>query len=186
MNLDLWIGLEAQARWRLEHADELPPRDSTRGMALLLRIWRYPRSGSHVSWSILLPVPDHRQRRSVVREVAWDRLADWKRQNSRLEALKRRSLLEPSVRTRDAELDWADLLPQLEVLSGLPAALPASRSPAVSKDDEFGLEGHRSLAHVRLRWSGKGPRGWAGPLSRVSKLRNLLMRTMDERDVERV
>jgi hypothetical protein len=167
MNLDLWVVLESEALWQLEHPDQLPPREDTNGMALLLRHWRYPRSGEHVSWSALLPVRDYRSRRAVIREVVWDRLADWKRRNDELGALKRRPGFPASVRVRDAELSWDELSPHLDALGALRTP-PGPAVPAPSKEDAFGFQGHRSLAHVRLRWSGKGPRSWAESLSRIA------------------
>ena len=85
--MEAWKRMEALALWSLENADQLPPREVTLGMGIMLRHWRYPRSGDHVSWSLILPARDYRTRRAVVREVAWDRMADWKRMNAPLEAL---------------------------------------------------------------------------------------------------
>jgi hypothetical protein len=96
--------MEALALWSLENADQLPPREATVGMAIMLRHGRFPRSGDHVSWSPILPGRDYRVRRALLREVRLDRLADWKRLNAPLEALKRRQGIEPSLRVRDAEL----------------------------------------------------------------------------------
>ena len=52
-------------------------------------------------------------------------------------------------------------------------------------DDEFGLEGFRSLAHVKLQWRGKGPRGWAETVGRITKLRGLVVRCMRDRESQR-
>ncbi len=184
MNIELWKTLEVEALWQLEHADQLPPREVTRGMALLLRLWRYPRSGPHVSWSVILSVRDFRARRAVVREVVWDRLADWKQKMAPLEALKRRQVPAPSVRSRDSEVSWADLAPFLDAVGGLRSPIPA-RNPALPcREDAFGLEGYRSMAHVRLQWNGKGPRGWGDTLAWVGRLRTLLVRSMRERETE--
>ena len=181
--MEPWKRMEAMALWSLEHADQLPPREITLGMGILLRHWRYPRSGDHVSWSLILPARDYRTRRAVVREVAWDRLADWKRMSAPLEALKRRQGLEPSLRVRDAELGWEEIEPYLRRLGGVSGAIPASRGDA-SKLDAFGLQGYRSLAHVALCWSGKGPRSWSEALSGIGKLRSVFVKAMRERDRE--
>lgn len=184
MSADPWKSLETEALWSLEHADQLPPREVTHGMALLLRHWSYPRSGDHVSWSLILPARDYRTRRALLREVAWDRLADWKRRTAPLAALKRRQELQPSLRIRDAELSWEELSPHLERLGGMCGTIPVTRAVGASKADEFGLAGHRSLAHLTLRWSGKGPRSWSQALSDIGKLRTLFVRTMKEREIK--
>jgi hypothetical protein len=182
--MEAWKRMEGLALWSLEHADQLPPREVTLGMGILLRHWRYPRASDHVSWSLILPARDYRTRRAVVREVTWDRLADWKRIRSPLEALKRRQGLEPSLRVRDAELGWEELEAHLSRLGGVSGTIPASRAGESLKLDAFGLQGFRSLAHVALRWSGKGPRAWSEALSSVGKLRSLFIRAMRERDRE--
>jgi hypothetical protein len=180
--MDPWKRLEALARWNLENADQLPPREVTLGMGILLRHWRYPRSGDHVSWSLILPARDYRTRRAVVREVAWDRLADWKRLNAPLEALKRRQGQEPSLRMRDAELGWEEIAPYLLGLGGVSGTIPASRAGESSQLDVFGLQGYRSLAHVALRWTGKGPRSWSVAISGIRKLRSVFVKAMRERE----
>jgi hypothetical protein len=184
MNPELWKSLEGQALWLLEHADQLPPREPLQGMALQLRVWRYPRSGAHVSWSVILSVREFRAKRAVVREVVWDRLADWKQRMAPLEALKRRQILAPSIRSRDAEVNWADLEPFLDRVGGLRSPTPPLLPRVPSKEDAFGLEGYRSMAHVRLQWSGKGPRGWGDTVAWIGHLRQTLVRSMRERDRE--
>ncbi|HEX7900542.1 MAG TPA: hypothetical protein VF950_22445 [Planctomycetota bacterium] len=180
--MEPWKRVEGLALWSLENANQLPPREVTRGMAILLRHWRYPRSGDHVSWSLILPARDYRTRRALLREVAWDRLADWKRMNAPLEALKRRQGQEPSLRVRDAELGWEEIEPSLRRLGGVSGTIPPSRAGEASKLDAFGLQGFRSLAHVTLRWTGKGPRSWSDALSGIGKLRSVFVKAMRERD----
>ena len=176
-----WEAIGVEARWNLEHADELQPREPTRGMARLLRLWCYPRSGPYVSWSVILPVREYRSRRSLIREITWDRLKDWKRASAPGQALKRRQALPATLSCRDAELDWDELAPRMDGLGGLWWRMPVQSKPNPA-DDEFGLEGFRSLAHVRLQWSGKGPRGWGEIVGRVSSLRTLLVRCMRDRE----
>jgi hypothetical protein len=180
--MEPWKRIETLALWSLENADQLAPREALAGTSIMLRHWRYPRSGEHVSWSLILPARDYRSRRSVVREVAWDRLADWKRLSAPLEALKRRQKQEPSLRVRDAELGWEELEAHLNRLGGVNGTIRAPRATEASEQDAFGLQGYRSLAHVSLRWNGKGPRAWSDALSCVGKLRWLFIRAMRERD----
>ena len=182
--MESWKRMEALALWSLENADQLPPREVTLGMAILLRHWRYPRSGDYVSWSLILPARDYRTRRALLREVAWDRLADWKRTSAPLEALKRRPAQEPTLRVRDAELGWEEIAPFLLKLGGVSGTIPASRTGESSTLDAFGLQGHRSLSHVALRWSGKGPRSWSDALSAIGKLRSVFVKALRERERE--
>jgi hypothetical protein len=184
MNPEFWKPLEAQALWFLEHADQLPPREPLHGMAMQLRVWRYPRSGAHVSWSVILPVREYRARRALVREVVWDRLADWKHRMTPLGTLKRRQILAPSIRNRDSEVNWVDLAPYLDGVGGLRSPIPPLLPKVLTKEDAFGLEGFRSMAHVRLQWSGKGPRGWGDTVTWIGRFRETLVRSMREREIE--
>ncbi len=180
MNVQVWKTLESQALWLLEHPDQSPLRDTTRGMALQLRLWRYSHSGPHVSWGVFLSVRDYRTRRGVVRETVWDRLKDWKDRMTPLEALKRRQVEEPAILSRDAEVSWHDLESFVDRLAGLRSPSPVF-APTSSKGDVLGLEGYRSLAHVRFQWEGKGPRGSREAVACTGQLRALLVRALRER-----
>lgn len=181
MTVQVWKRLEDRALWLLEHPDQSSPRDILRGMALQMRLWRYRRSGPHVSWIVLLPVPDYRSRRGVVRETVWDRLKDWKARMSTLESTKRRQVEEPAISSRDAEVGWGDLEPFVNRCAGLLSPGP-DLDPAASREDVFGLEGYRSLAHVRLQWTGRGPGAWRETVALIDRLRALLVRALRERE----
>jgi hypothetical protein len=181
MDSEPWNRLEGRAIWLLEHADQSPLRESSPGMALQLRLWRYPRSGPYVSWSVLLSVRDFRTRPGIVREVVWDRLRDWKVRRSPLEALKRRHVEEPTIRSRDAVVSWHALAPFIDHAAVLRAAGPAAEPGSPGKDSA-GLEGYRSLAHVRFEWTGKGPRRVRETVAWISRLRALLVRALRERE----
>lgn len=184
MNPQNWEKTEHQARWVLAHADQSPPTEHLRGMGLQLRLWHYAHSGDHLSWSLILPVRDYRERRGVVREVTWDRSSDWKQAMTPIKKLKRRALPAPSVQIRDAEVDWAELAPFLDATGRLPTkSLPGDASWS-SKDDVSGLEGFRSLAHIHLEWAGNGPRGWGTRVAWFDRFRRVLARIMRERDTQ--
>jgi len=182
MNPENWLKLEARAQWVLAHAEQCPPSEALRGMALQLRLWRYPRSGPHLSWSLIVPAKEYRERRAIVREVRWDRPSDWQAATAPLRALKRRDPIDPSVRLRDAEIGWADLGPFLDAASRLLAKNLGKDPSLPSAEDGCGLEGFRSLAHIRLEWAGKGPRGWGATIAWFERFRKTLVRIMDERD----
>jgi hypothetical protein len=156
-----------RAIWRLRHASEAAPRERLQGMALQLRLWRYPRSGVYVLWSILLPVRDYRTRKAIVREASWDPSRD----------RRRGADVEPDIRIRDAEMDWKDLSPFLDQAGGFHSIAAA---PMLPGKGSAGLEGSRSLAHVRLEWSGRGPRAWAATIAWVGRFRNLLVLAFQE------
>jgi len=186
VDLDRWMQLEAQARWRLEHPDQAPPRDATSGMALHLRLWWYPRSAPHVSWSVILSVRDQRSARAVIREVVWDRPADRRSRENPVQNLKRRQALAPTIRSRDGEMTWEELSPFLDVIAGMKSPVLACSLDDPSPKDVFGLEGHRALAHVRIEWSDKGPAGWGKTLAWIGRLRRSLAQSLRDRDtVER-
>ncbi len=180
-----WTKLEAEARWTLEHADQAAPRELHHGMALQLRLWHVSAAGVHQSWSVIVPVREYRERRAVIREVRWDRDVDWTRATSPLAELKRRPLPPPSLRVRDAELGWAELSPYLAEAGGLPMkGVPGRETGPAPGEDVSGLEGYRSLAHIRLEWAGKGPRGWGDTHAWFTRFRKRLARVMRERETD--
>jgi hypothetical protein len=181
MNPQTWPTLEARAQWTLAHADECPPREALRGMGLQLRLWRYPRSGPHVSWSLIVPVRDYRVRRATVREARWDRTSDWQTATAPLKSLKLRAPVDPTVRLRDAEVDWTELAPFLDAAGRLPARSLGTDPSLPSEQGGCGLEGYRSLAHIRLAWAGKGPGDWKATIAWFERFRSLLVRIMEER-----
>lgn len=160
-----WTISAERAIWLLRHADEAPPRERLQGMALQLRLWRYPRSGVRVSWSILLSVREYRTRKAIVREASWDPSLE----------RNRRAGVEPDVRIRDAEIDWKDLSPFLDKAGGFHpstvASIPTGRC-------DSGLEGTRSFAHVHLQWSDRGPHAWASTIAWFERFRKLLVRAI--------
>ncbi len=150
-------------------------------MALQLRLWRYPRSGPHVSWSLIVPARDYRLRRAVVREARWDRTLDWQAAMVPLKSLKLRTPVDPAVRLRDAEVDWADIAPFLDAAARLPAKSLGADPSLPSEQGGCGLEGYRSLAHIRLEWAGKGPGGWKATIAWFERFRGMLVRIMEAR-----
>ncbi len=150
-------------------------------MGLQLRLWRYPRSGPYVSWSLIVPVREYRLRRAIVREAHWDRSLDWQAAMVPLKRLKLRAPVDPSVRLRDAEVDWIDLAPFLDAAGRLPARSLGTDPTLPSEQGGCGLEGHRSLAHIRLEWSGKGPAAWKATIAWFERFRSMLVRIMEER-----
>jgi hypothetical protein len=182
MESENWLKLEGQAQWLLAHADQAPPTDCLRGMGMQLRLWQYPRSGAHLSWALIVPVRDYRQRRAIIREASWERSSDWKGMMTPMKTLKRRAEIAPSVQIRDAEVDWAELAPFLDDAARLPMKALGTDPALPSEEGVAGLEGFRSLAHVRLEWAGKGPREWTATIRWFEKLRRMLVRIMGERD----
>jgi hypothetical protein len=168
MNAKEWKSAGDRATWLLGNADQAAPREHLQGMALQLRLWRYPRSGAHVSWSILLPVREFRAKKSIVREAAWDPSRE----------RKRKAGGEPDVRIRDAELSWEKLAPFLDKAGGLHPVLTGMTAGPQPRTSVAGVEGSRSFSHVRLEWSGRGPRAWAPTIAWFERFRKLLARTV--------
>ncbi len=181
MNPEGWNKLEAEARWALEHAEQVEPREPLYGMALQLRLWHDAGAGLRLSWSLIVPVREYRERRALVREVRWDRAADWELAARPSAGLKRRALAAPSLRIRDAEIGWAELSPFLKEAGGLPMTERGAPGPG---EGASGFEGYRSLAHVRREWIGKGPRGGDDAVAWFTRLRKRLARVMRERERE--
>lgn len=182
MNSMEWTNLEDQALWLLGHADQAPPREGLQGMMQQLRLWEYLHTGAYTSWSVILFAREHKQRPAVIREVSWDRPGDWKSRTRAVSSLKRRQDVEPSVRIRDADLDWTSLDPYLELIGRLPFEPRGPTSLLPADGDVFGLEGYRSYAHIRREWTGlpksRGMLGW------YQKLRRLLVGTITDRERE--
>ena len=182
MNPMEWRTLEDQALWLLGHADQAPPREGLQGMLQQLRIWEYLQTGIYTSWTVILSARDYKGKRAVVREVGWDRPTDWKQRSRPVASLKRRRDIEPTMRIRDADLNWANLNPFLEFAGGLQFERPGTTSLLPVEDDVFGLEGFRSYAHIRMEWSGapktRATIGW------FKKFRKLLVDAIKDRERE--
>lgn len=178
-----WKTLEDRALWILEHAEQTSP---CVGTAPLFRLWHYPSIGAQNSWSVILSVRDHPLEMPRVRAVIWDRTVDWRRMTAPLEALKRGALLKPSIRIEDASVFWGDLAPFLRTALGLTTSASTAGSPVVPGEDVFGIEGFGSMAHLRLKWSGRGPSEWIEIIEWVARFRSLLVRSIRERAMEPV
>jgi len=182
MNPQEWASLEEQALWLLGHGDQAPPREGLQGMVQQLRIWEYLRAGRYTSWTVILSAREYKGKRAVVRELSWDRPADWKSRARAVSSLKRRRDVEPSIQIRDAELNWTDLNPFLEFAGGLHFEPPGTASLLPVEEDVFGLEGFRSYAHIRMEWAGvpksRSTIGW------FRKFRKLLVDTIKDREKE--
>ncbi|MBI2932816.1 MAG: hypothetical protein HYY16_14310 [Planctomycetes bacterium] len=173
--------MQQRALWTLEHADELPPRDTIEGMRSQLRLWHYSSSGAYTTWSVILPVGRNaRNKRPVVREVVWDRGRDRGRAISGVEKLRLRSKGAPSIRVRDAEVAWEDLAPFMEEATRLTAAPPVPRRKDI-RGDRYGIEGFRSMAYLRVEWEDEGPPEWAASITWISRLRKLLISAVNAR-----
>lgn len=165
MNARDWKALADRAAWLLRNADQAWPRENLQGLALHLRLWHFPSRGVHLSWTILLPVRDYRARRAIVREASWDPSRD----------RKRRAVVEPDVRIRDTEIDGADLAPFLKTVGGFHPGTTGIVAPIATDTSVSGVEGSRGFSHVRLEWSGRGPRG-AATVAWFNGFRKLLAR----------
>jgi hypothetical protein len=130
---------------------------------------------------LIVPARDFRERRAVVREVCWDRSLDWQAAMTPLKTLKRRAPTAPSIRLRDAEVDWTEIGPFLDAAGRLPAGSLGTDPALPSEQGMCGLEGFRGLAHIRLEWAGKGPRGWVATIAWFERFRRMLVRIMEER-----
>jgi hypothetical protein len=161
-----WKALADRATCLLRNADQAFPRENLQGMALQLRLWRYPSEGIRVSWSIFQPVRDYRARMPIVRQASWDPSRERKHGAS----------VEPDIRIRDAEIDAADLDPFLKTAGGFHSGIAGVIASRAQDTSVSGVEGCRAFSHVRLEWSGRGPRPCASVISWFKRFRQLLAR----------
>ena len=178
---DAWESLEKNARWALEHASDLSPREALEGMAPLLRLWEYCSEGAYTSWTIFASTGSDTSGRPKVREVVWNRRQDEKGQASANRKHKLRTRLRSSVHVRDAEVSSKDLAPFSDAVARL--VVPEIPAPEpVAQGDAYGIEGYRSLAYLRMEWRGSGPAEWAKTIRWVARLRGLLTASLKERE----
>jgi hypothetical protein len=175
-----WARLAGRAVWQLEHPDQLSPREALSGLVLQLRLWSYRRRGAQLSWSLFLP--NRKDGSPLVRELRWNALADQRRMGSALRNLKRRPAELPTVRLRDALVEEAALEPFLvEAPRILAERMPATGVESDVDRDVSGVEGYRSLTHVRFEWEGDGPEA-GGIVAWVGRLRRLLEEALQDRE----
>lgn len=174
-----WTRLSDRARWGLEHPDQSSPPRIPPDLTLRFRLWSYPSRGPHLSWGLFLPLWNDGQ--ALVRESRWNAPSDRRRLSSRLATLKRRHLESPDLRLRDAVVDPDRLAPFLlqapEILSTWAPAAPEDVAPA-----DCGLEGYRSLTHVRLEWAHADEERAAGVVAWAVRLKRLLRSSLSERE----
>ena len=181
MAASTWESIEKNALWALEHASDLSPRDTLEGMAPQLRLWEYRSEGTYTSWTILSSPGTDNSGRPKVREVVWERRQDERRQASADRKRKLRTNLHSTLRVRDAEVSSKDLTPFSEAAARL--FLPGiSAQESVPQGDAYGIEGYRSLSHLRIEWQGSGPAEWAQTIRWVTRLRDLLRASIKERE----
>lgn len=185
MNTAGWKFLEERAFWLLAHGDQAAPREILQGTAPVLRLWRYRRNGSFTSWTILAPVPEDRGLSPRVREIAWDRPLDLQHDASGVTHLKRRQSARPSIRIRDVPLVPSTLQVHLEWASRLPPGLPGPAPPLEVGEDVYGVEGFRSLTHLRFEWAGDGPPDWTPTRLHFTTLLRFLEDSVRERETGR-
>lgn len=108
---------------------ELPPR-----LTLLLRIWHYPSREVYRSWSVFQDRA--RSNELPLRQVTWDRPADYERLTVPLIGLKQGFHTDPKTEVRDRRIDRAPFEQYLKRGRAL-------RIPVLQGGDEFLLDGER-------------------------------------------
>lgn len=179
---EAWARLSRRARWLLEHPDQISPLEAIEGLKLTLRLWMYRGWGTHLSWGLFVPLRG--EKRPLVRELRWNAAADRRRSSSDLMRLKRRATEEPTLRIRDAFIDKAKLAPYLHEAPKTLSSWLAKPVGDAAAHSVSGIEGYRSLTHVRLEWASGGPAEGREVVAWVTRLRRLLDTAL--RDRERV
>jgi hypothetical protein len=183
MSVETWEGVEKDALWALENAQELSPGGRVDQMRPLLRLWTYSPEGAYTSWTLLCPREAGDRGNPMVREVVWRRERDEKHMAS----VNRKHLLrtrpQSTVQFRDALVSTQELAPFLQTAARLfvPAIL---RDDSVPESDACGIEGYGPLTYLRMEWQGPCPVEWAQPFAWVTDLRELLVASLVEREME--
>lgn len=175
-----WLRLEARAHWLLEHPDQIPPLDLLEGRSLRFRLWQYRPFGPRRSWGLFVPMAEGD--RALAREVTWDEAVDRRHMSSRLRALKRRPAEEPTVHVRNAVVDRARLEPLLLDAHRLLPVGAIAPDEAAPGGDEFGIEGYREMAYVRLAWQGRLPAEHRDAVAWAVRLRTFLESSLLDRE----
>ena len=181
MAVETWEGVEKDALWALENAQELSPCGRVGQMRPLLRLWAYAPEGAYTSWTILSSREDGDLGSPMVREVVWRR----KRDEKHMASVNRKHMLrtkpQSTIRFRDAEISSQELGPFMQTAARLfvPAIL---REESVPENDACGIEGYGPLAYLRMEWQGPCPVEWAQPVAWVTDLRKLLVASLVERE----
>jgi hypothetical protein len=183
MAVETWEGVEKDALWALENAQELSPSGRVEQMRPLLRLWTYSPQGAYTSWTLLSSRGARDLGSPMVREVVWRR----KRDEKHMASVNRKHMLrtkpQSTIRFRDAEVSSQELAPFVQTAARLfvPAIL---REESVPESDACGIEGYGPLAYLRMEWQGPCPVEWAQPVAWVTDLRELLVASLVEREEE--
>jgi len=85
-----------------------------------------------------------------------------------------RSKAMPSIRVLNAEAGREDLAAYLKEATRFIGALPDPLKMDM-RGDRFGIEGFGSMSYLRVEWEVEGPPEWAKTVTRISRLRSLLI-----------
>ncbi|HLF95166.1 MAG TPA: hypothetical protein VJB14_16995 [Planctomycetota bacterium] len=129
------------------------------------RVWHYPAAGPLVSWVVFqCRVGVSRATNPIVRRTTWDRDSDLERLAIQT---RRRPRLDPTLATKEAELEEGRLARFVDEASKLAVPRGSVKTPYVSEQRlEFGLEGYDvegrdGRPRVRIEWDREpSPRLW--------------------------
>jgi hypothetical protein len=185
MAVETWEGVEKDALWALENAQELSPGGRMEQMRPLLRLWSYSPEATYTSWTIFSSRGAGDLGSPMVREVVWRRKRDQKHMASVNRKHMLRTKPQSTIRFRDAEISSQELAPFMQTAARLfvPAIL---REESVPESDACGIEGYGPLAYLRMEWQGPCPAEWAQAALWVTDLRELLVASLFEREEEDV
>lgn len=133
--------------WRLEHPDQTPPLEALQGLALHLRLWRYPPAGAYLSYGLFVPVREEVQ--PLVRGIRWRP----RRRSPALAALKRRPPAATLPSVRDAIVGAEALAPFLAEAPAILGTFAERPEPLELEGEHRGIEGYGALTHARFEWN---------------------------------
>lgn len=176
-----WLELESRAKRIFENPRLLPKDDATKLFTPILHLWISPTFTPEKHWifykpqSQLNPLP-----KPIIRQLIWERQADFERLNNPLVGLKEGFQTAPTFEIKTVEIEQKNF-------ENLHQQLAEIRFPAFVKDEFLGLDGERfgvetlgSYHSAKVFWWSSYPPEWKELVEWYEKIRKFLEEKFDD------
>lgn len=170
-----WQKLEAKALQMLENPRLLPKDETIKHFIPILHLWIAPTFTPHKHWVFCKARPQvNPQPKPIVRQLIWQRNADFQRLNNPLIGLQEGFHIEPTFEIRTIEIDN-------EKLKNLHEDLTQVQFSAFIKDENLGLDGEHFgvetldfYHNAKVSWWSSYPEEWKELVNWFEKIRKFL------------
>lgn len=176
-----WVELEAKALRMLENPRLLSDDAATKHFLPVLHLWVAPGFTPSIHWVIYNPrLQIDPQPKPLIKQIIWDRQADFKRLYDPMTGLKEGFHTEPTFVTQIAEIEKDQLNDISAELANI-SITPFVRDETLGLDGEhFGVETLGSYHATKIFWWSSYPEDWKELVDWFEKTRHFLQKKFNE------